>query len=253
TPRSKSIIRWYRGPLATLRTRVTARRSGPQPGKASPNTEARLSRSEGLRVVAVTQHLIPDHRDGRCKHEDDEAAGHVDAAQHGDNGKDDDPTAHDEQPPMEAMEPPNQKPIHGVDEAKIDGHRGRDAEHGGERGNASLAFDRARGDAQAGAGRDGGGDDQHLAEAPGRGAMAMLTEGSRRREEVVEPPHAEGEPRAGDAYERRVKRPTMLLDYGRECSGRAHDPFAQRDEHEEAVPLHDVMRVPRRAAMALGE
>ena len=117
-----------------------------------------------------------------------------------------------------------------------------------------LVLDEIGGDMKAGAGGDDRGDDQQLTVAPDESAIAVRVEDRRRRQHVVNPPQAEGEPGARDADQRRIQRPPLLLDDRRQRSDRADDALAQRDDGEEAVALGNVMRMPGRASiLALGE
>ena len=128
------------------------------------------------------------------------------------------------------------------------------AEHGRERADMGLVLDEIGRDVQPRARRDDGRDDQHLAVAPDELAVAVRVQHLRRRQDVIDPPHAEREPDAGDADQRRIQRPALFLDDGRQRRDRAHDALAQRDDREQAVALGNVVRVPGRAAVpALGD
>ena len=64
-------------------------------------------------------------------------------------------------------------------------------------------------DMEPGAGRDDGGDDDDLAVAPGEGPVAVGVKHGRRRQQVIDPPHAEREADAGDADQDGVHAPAL--------------------------------------------
>ena len=66
--------------------------------------------------------------------------------------------------------------------------------------------------------------------------------------------HPNVEPDAGDRQQRRVDRPARLaVDERVQRGDGADDHLAERDDHEQPVALGDVLRVPRRLGLALGD
>ena len=204
--------------------------------------------------MAISPHFVADDRDGRREHEDEKAHGHADAGQRRDDRDRNDSSGREQQPQMEGIEASNQVVVERVNQSEKDTDRHRDGEHGREWADMRLVLDEIGGDMKACAGGDDGGDDHHLGVAPDEGPIAVRVEDRRRRQQVVDPPHAEGEPGARDADERRIQGPTLLLDDRRQCRDRAHDPLAQRNDGEETVALGNVMSMPGCASiLALGE
>src|SRR5690606_5480340 len=97
---------------------------------------------------------------------------------------------------------------------------------------------------------DDGCDDGDLAIAPDEAAIAVGVQDLRGRQQVIDPPYAEGQPDAGNADEGRVQVPALFLDDGRQRGDRADNAFAQGNDGEQAVALCDMMGMPGRAAVA---
>ena len=105
---------------------------------------------------------------------------------------------------------------------------------------------------QTAAGGDDRGDDRDLPVAPAERPVAARVQDLAGRDHEVDPPQAERQPDAGERDERGVDRPARALrpDDRGERRDRADDPLAERDDDEQPVALGDVVRVPRRAALA---
>src|SRR4029077_394169 len=164
--------------------------------------------------MAVSQDFISDDRHGWRQREDDQAPRHADAGQrrgHRDSHHSDGP---DQQPQLESFEPSNQVVVQRIGQSKERADRQGDAQNWCERADLRLMPDEIRCDTQTGPGRDDRGDDQYLTDAPHEGAIAVRLENWRGRQEIVQPPHPEGQRRPRDANERRVHRPALLLNYG---------------------------------------
>src|SRR5262249_13293528 len=94
-------------------------------------------------------------------------------------------------------------------------------------------------------GRNDGGNDCHLRVTPNESAIAVRVEYRCRRQEVVDPPHAEGEPGAGNADQCRIHGPALFLNHSGECCNPPDDSLAQCNDGEETVALGNMVGVPR--------
>ena len=112
-----------------------------------------------------------------------------------------------------------------------------------------------RGDVQARADRGERAEDHDVAVAPHERPLAVQHEHVGPRDREVRPPRREREPDAGERDDPRVDGPALrAVDDGVDRRDRADDPLAERDDHEQAVALRDVVGMPRRPAVAaLGE
>ena len=93
-------------------------------------------------------------------------------------------------------------------------------------------------------------EDDDVAVAPGERPLAVQLQHLRPRDREVRPPRREDEADAREGDDRRVDRPALGAVHDRvDRRDRADDPLAERDDHEQPVPLGDVMCVPRRPAL----
>ena len=153
---------------------------------------------------------------------------------------------------VEAVERPGQVRVEDEDPEEVDRDRDRHREHGRLRAQDRLLLEVVRGDVEAGADGHDRGDDHDLPVAPHERAARAQAQELTGRDDEVDPPQAERQPDAGQRDEPGVDRPARPLgsDDGRQRHDRADDPLAQRDDHQQPVALGDVVRVPRRAALA---
>ena len=199
-------------------------------------------------------YFSPHNRDRRREHDDDEAPGDIHARQSRDERGGYRAAGRDQQPRLEDIETPDQIVGERVHQSEKDRDRDDDGKHRSDRGDRAPAFDEICRDTQSRAGRDDGGDDQHLDVAPDRRSISASLEDLTRRHQVIDPPHAEGEPHARDADQHRIQSPALPVDHGRQRRHCADDALAERDDGEEAVALGNVMCVLRRSAgLTLGE
>ena len=161
-----------------------------------------------------------------------------------------------EQHEVEAVERPREEGVEDEEPEDVRGDGDHHAEHGAGRAQLRVVLEVVGGDVEPGARRHDGADDRDVAVAPAEGPLAMRVQDRAERDHEVDPPHAERERDPGHRDERRVERPARTLgpDEHGERGDRAEQALAQRDDHEQPVALDDVVRVPRRAALArLGE
>src|ERR1700676_654686 len=148
---------------------------------------------------------------------------------------------------MEDVEPPDEVAVQRIDRDEEHAHRDGGSEQCRDRPNRRFLLYEVCRDVETGAGRNDRDNDHHLEVAPDEGPVAMLVENLRRGQKVVDPPDAEGETHPGNANQACIQGPALLLDDGEQRRDGTDDALAECYDGEEAVPLSNVMRVPRRA------
>src|SRR5262245_2694536 len=134
---------------------------------------------------------------------------------------------------MEELELSSKVVIESIDQSKKDADRDGDAEHRCKGADTGLVLDKRGCNMKPSTGRNDGGNDCHLRVTPNESAIAVRVEYRCRRQEVVDPPHAEGEPGAGNADQCRIHGPALFLNHSRECCNRPDDSLAQHNDGEE--------------------